>query len=74
MFQFPVCATPFDKTCIGKIGYFDDCLLQCEGLYADVKKTQTEILDEGNFQLLTHSYEKWFLKGHENIPFNSEGE
>ena len=57
-----------------KIGYdFEECLLPCEGLYADVKKSKAEFLDETEFQLLSHSYEKWFLRGHENVPFKPAG-
>ena len=75
IFQFPICATQIDEACIGKIAFeFHECRPPCEGIYADVKKSKVEILDEAHFQLLNHSYEKWFLQGHENIPFNSEGE
>ena len=60
--------------CVRKINFdVGECRLPCEGIYADIKKSKVEILDETEFQLLIDSYETWFLEGRDNSPFIPEG-
>ena len=72
IFQYPLCTNETEKKCIEYIqnSNYGNCQFPCNGIYADVKKNKIEASDETGIQLLKESYQKWFLKEHDNAPFN----